>query len=328
MTTYKTFDSAYMSVLDDLYYHADFYNAPRGFKSREKLAFDFEIENPVQRGIYNTKRKCNIIFNFAEALWYLSGSNKLSDISYYNQRMTSYSMDKQTLTGTAYGSKIFHFGQGQLNQWENVKKILRKDPDSKRAVIQIFDANELAVADNLDVSCTLGLQFLIRHNKLQMITYMRANDAFRGMVSDVFSFTIIQELMATELNLAVGNYYHRVGTMHIYEPDNQWVTHVLKEKRYNQFVFPSMPKENNWLMIQKLMTYEKQLRQNQLTMSWQSIEQTGLSVYWQQVLALLSIYQMIYYHKIIDDVIVAHLLPIYRFFLHNKWPNIIKAGKL
>ena len=120
-----------------------------------------------------------------------------------------------------------------------------------------------------------------------MITYMRANDAFRGMVSDVFSFTIIQELMATELNLAVGNYYHRVGTMHIYEPDNQWVTHVLKEKRYNQFVFPSMPKENNWLMIQKLMTYEKQLRQNQLTMSWQSIEQTGLSVYWQQVLALL-----------------------------------------
>ena len=237
-------------------------------------------------------------------------------------------MDQKTLTGTAYGAKIFHFGQIQLNQWENVKKILREDPDSKRAVVQIFDANELAVVDNLDVSCTLGLQFLIRDNELHMVSYMRANDAFRGLVSDVFSFTVIQEVMATELNLAVGNYYHSVGTMHIYEPDNQWVTHVLEEKQYQQFVFPNMPKANNWPMIQKLMIYERQLRQNQVTMNWQDIEQTGLSIYWQQVLALFSIYQMIHYHKVIDDDVVAHLLPIYRYFLHNKWPDKIKVGKL
>lgn len=323
MTTYETFDDAYVSVLADIYHHPEYFNEPRGFSSREKLAVNFKINQPTQRVVYSRKRKTNIIFNFAEALWYITGNNSLDYISYYNQRMPDYSMDGQTLTGTAYGTKLFHFGEGNLNQWQNVKKILLQDPDSKRAVMQIFDATELTIERNLDVSCTLGLQFFIRNGRLDMVSYMRANDAFRGIVSDVFSFTLIQELMARDLHLEVGHYYHNVGTMHIYEPDNQWVEHVLAEERYDTFELPKMPNEENLQMINTLMYYEEKLRNNKLLMDWQAIQQTGLSPYWQQILALFSIYQMIHYHQKIDRILFHKLLPVYQYLMINKWPTVL-----
>lgn len=328
MSTYKTFDEAYMAVLHNIYYHADFFNQPRGFNSRERLGVSFKIQDPTQRVVYSKTRKINIIFNFAEALWYLSGDNSLDYMSYYNQRMPNYSVDGKILTGTAYGKKIFHFGEQQLDQWQRVKKILSEDPDSKRAVMQIFDANELTIADNLDVSCTLGLQFFIRNNRLNMVSYMRANDAFRGIVSDVFSFTMIQELMARDLNIEVGEYYHTVGTMHIYQTDDTWVSHVLEDPRSLNFKFPMMPSGNNWDMIKKLMKYEKMLRKNECTMDWQAILDTGLSPYWQQILALFSIYQMIYFKREVDYVLFDHLIPIYKCFLTNKWPKKIVSGEV
>lgn len=326
MTTYETFDDAYIAELNEIYHHAEFFNEPRGFSSREKLGVNFKIENPVQRIVYSQTRKTNIIFNFAEALWYLTGNNSLSYISYYNKRMPDYSMDGQILTGTAYGKKLFHFGEQNLNQWQNVKQELLNDADSKRAVIQIFDAHELTINQNLDVSCTLGLQFLIRNNQLNMVAYMRANDAFRGIVSDIFSFTFIQEFMARELNLKVGKYYHSGGTMHIYEPDNQWVTHVLNESNDQTFISPKMPQGNNWAMVHELMNYEEKLRKKELTMNWVDIQQTELSSYWQQILALFSIYQMIYYHEEVDQVLFDHLLPVYQHLLLNRWPTKMSRG--
>ena len=128
-----------------------------------------------------------------------------------------------------------------------------------------------------------------------MVAYMRANDAFRGIVSDIF-IHLYPEFMARELNLKVGKYYHSVGTMHIYEPDNQWVTHVLNESNDQTFISPKMPQGNNWAMVHELMHYEEKLRKrtnNELV----DIQQTELSSYWQQILALFSIYQMIYYHE-------------------------------
>lgn len=327
MTTFETFDQAYHAMLSAVYHQPDFFNAPRGYDSREKLGMNFMIRQPVQRGVYSPVRKSNIIFNFAEAMWYLSGRNDLAMMHYYNKRMPDYSMDGETLTGTAYGQKIFHFGQAAMNQWDNVVKTLRHDPDSKRAVIQIFSAPELTIANNRDVSCTLGLQFLIRSGQLHVVAYMRANDAFRGMVSDVFSFTFMQEMMAHELGLVVGSYYHQVGTLHIYEQDANWVTHVLANQKTMPQVFPEMPAGDNWSMLKQVMQFESVLRKDQGQLSWSGIVATRLPPYWQQILILLSLYQMIFYGRPVDQTLVTHLWPIYQTFLKQKWPQQTIAGE-
>lgn len=325
---YSNFHEAYIETLYDTYHNPQFFNAPRGNHSREKLNYNLSIKNPVERVCYLPSRKTNIVFNFAEVLWYLSGDNSLDFISYYNKKMPEYSMNGKTLTGTAYEPKIFEFGNAKINQWKQIKDLLtHEDPDSKRAFIQIFDATELMVPNNIDISCTLGLQFFVRENKLYMASYMRANDAFRGIISDLFSFTFIQELMARDLNLELGEYFHNVGSIHIYQPDDEWTEKVLQEAKSDprnmkpKFKFPKMPSINNWPSIETVLEYEALLRKDQIKMSSLDIKKLDLPEYWKQVLLLFSLYQYIAYKRPIDTSLYENLLPVYQHFVINKWPS-------
>ncbi|RQW22664.1 thymidylate synthase [Bacillus sp. C1-1] len=329
---FNNFHEAYIETLYETYHHPQFFNAPRGNHSREKLNHHLIIENPVERICYLASRKTNIVFNFAEVLWYLSADNSVDFISYYNKKMSQYSMNGKVLTGTAYGPKIFEFGNAKVNQWKQIKDLLTyEDVDSKRAFMQIFDATELMVPENIDVSCTVGLQFFVRENKLYMASFMRANDAFRGIVSDLFSFTLIQELMARELQLDLGTYFHNVGSIHVYQSDNEWTETVLQEAKSNvqnmkpQFQFPTMPLTDNWSAIETVLNYESLLRQDLVTLSCSDIEQLDVADYWKQVLYLFSLYQYIAYKRTIDFSLFRHLLPVYQHLMMNKWPSHFKT---
>ena len=52
-----------------------------------------------------------------------------------------------------------------------------------------------------------------------MHTLMRANDIWLGMPYDVFCFTVIQEIVAHNLGIPMGDYIHMVDLLHIYEFD-------------------------------------------------------------------------------------------------------------
>jgi thymidylate synthase len=325
MRRYDTFHQAFFYTLEDIYHNYQFLNSPRGFKSREILSYHFAITNPRERICFIPSRKTNIIFNFAEVLWYLSGDNSLDYIGYYAKNIKNYSVDGRTLTGTAYGPKIFDFGRSKLNQWDRIIDILTEDAASKRAYIQIFDADESLALRNIDVSCTLGLQFFIRENKLYVASFMRANDAFRGMVSDIFSFTFIQELMALQLGLSLGDYFHNVGSIHLYEQDDNATKKIIQEvqsqpgRMTNTFLFPAMPPGDNWDFIKIVLEYEKQLRTKKIVLNLNQLEREGLPDYWQQVIMLFGLYQGIVYDNSIDNSIYERLYDLYQYLVANKW---------
>src|SRR5207244_6370427 len=136
-------------------------------------------------------------------------------------------------------------------QWDRSINVLEQYPDSKRAVIQIVDRAEPLGTDNIDVSCTLALQFFVRDSKLHATCFMRANNAFQGIVGDIFSNTFLQEFLATQLGLEVGSYAHHVGSMHIVDADLTRAEKVLDEAACRtaaspRFCFPSMPAPTGW----------------------------------------------------------------------------------
>jgi len=47
---------------------------------------------------------------------------------------------------------------------------------------------------------------LIRNKQLHMLTNMRSNDAFWGLPHNIFSFTMIQEILARTLSVELGTY--------------------------------------------------------------------------------------------------------------------------
>ena len=282
---YETFDEMYRETISGILSSPEFRNAPRGNPEIEVLGFSAVLHNPLARVCLSPARRQNIVFNYAEALWYLSGRNDLAFIERYAPRMSRYSADGRTLPGTGYGRKLLAFGPDRIDQIERAIDILRNDdPDSKRAFLQVFDANEDIYRRNIDVSCTLGLQLLLRDGALHMVAFMRANDAYIGFLSDVFSFTLIQEYIARRLGVEVGRYYHHVGSIHIYEPDLHRARALAAERPTMFGVgYPEMPATSAEL-VEDILCAEGEIREGRLDLD--GIFRFPVPAYWRDVLVL------------------------------------------
>ncbi|GIJ52315.1 thymidylate synthase [Virgisporangium aliadipatigenens] len=323
MHSFDDFHAAYLSILQDAYKDYDYVNKPRGNLSREKLGVSFVVRDPIQRQVMSAARRANIVFNFAEALWYLSGSDLLEPIAHYAPSIRQYSADGVTLPGTAYGPRIMSVDETGTTQWANVVAELRRDPDSKRAILQIFRNDEIGIPGNIDVACTLALQFLVREGRLEAIGFMRANDAYRGLVSDYFSFTFIQEVLARELGVEVGAYHHHVGSLHIYEDDWPRAERVLSEPAPAASVprdrFPVMPAGDNWPHIHRVLALEAVLRRNEATRADLGEALADLPEYWADVVALFELQRQVTFEGRIRAESVSGLPPVYRWLVEQKW---------
>ncbi|GAB3690819.1 thymidylate synthase [Actinocorallia lasiicapitis] len=318
---------AYAANLADLLDTPEFLNSPRGFPSQEKLGAAFSIADPLRRVLPARSRRANLVFNFAEALWYFAGRGDLEYLAYYAPSVRRFVMGADQLTGTAYGPRIFDFGAGALDQWSSVVETLTEDPDSKRAVIQIFQPEELTVRGNPDVACTLGLQFLARDGSLHLVAYMRANDAFRGLASDVFSFTFLQELMARQLGLKLGGYTHMVGSLHLYAPDLDAARRVHGAPHTPGQPLdrmPAMPAGDQRVHVDRVMRTEERLRTDRIRLDVPSLRALGLPDYWTQVLAVFELYRRTRH----DDTgqnpgeLLEEIPPLYRYMLLNRFPTL------
>jgi thymidylate synthase len=309
MNVYGNFQDAYLDTLDDILEKDSYQVSPRGFRSLELVGTGFRIDNPLDRLITHPSRRSNLVFNFAEALWYLTGRDDLAYLSYYAPSVRRYSSDGLRLTGTAYGPRISRYGATGIDQWDAVLAQLRADPDSKRAVIQIYQAEELQIPDNIDVACTLALQFLLREGRLHAVGYMRANDAYRGMVSDVFSFTFLQEVMARQLGVSVGAYTHMVGSIHVYDPDLPAASELLAtENTEESGPMPPIPDGDVRGDIMRLMALEHQLRTNARRLAPEDIGNLELPHYWCEVAVLLELHRRVKYNETADAGTISDLL--------------------
>ena len=317
----NNFHDIYLDLLES-HLSYDFYNKPRDQAQYERLMTNFELDNPIERVVYSQERKINLTFQFAEFLWYMSGSASLAFIGYYASNMRKYSADGLTLQGTAYGSKLCKCLSNGKTQLETVVELLKTSPDTKRAVIQIFDAEELSDTENIDVSCTLCLQFLIRNGRLNCIAFMRANDMYVGMSSDVFSFTMIQEYIARRLNIEVGTYFHVVGSSHIYEVNFEKAKNVVASgKAFETYglSFPPMPVSDLETSLQTVLYYEKALRLNDIQLSNEAISKLSLDSYWKDVIRLFELKREQTYDTGVDMDIVDGLNETFRYLYLNKF---------
>ena len=160
------FEDAYTAVLAHVSQHFEHTSASRGNTARECLNVSFVLRDPRDRIVYLPARRTNIVFCFAEALWYLWARDDLEMISYYAPRLARFSSDGEKLAGSAYGPKLFRSARTGRPQWETVRNLLAEDPASKRAVVSFFHPDELTDPANPDVSCTLALQFFLRAGHL------------------------------------------------------------------------------------------------------------------------------------------------------------------
>jgi thymidylate synthase len=320
MLSFETFSEAYAPLVK-MALSADRVNDARGQKSVETLGVTFQLRKPMERLTWVRGRRFSLPFCLAEALWYLSGKNDVAFIEFYAPSIANYSWNGSELVGTGYGAKIFGLGGGQIDQWANVKHLLsHEDPESKRAVLQIFDGREDLSSTNPDVSCTLGLQFLLRDDCLTCCAFMRANDFYRGIVSDVFSFTFLQEAMARELDVEVGPYFHFVGSAHIYHSDMKSAYRIEESEIIAPKSTP-MPIANPVAMARSVLELEAAFRNDDFGACHENLL-SSLPDYWRDIYLVFSGYISLkrdlgdplkYWESVNDS---------FKSSLKRNWPNL------
>ncbi|MFI7352028.1 thymidylate synthase [Streptomyces sp. NPDC049936] len=303
----------------------------RGNAAREVLGVSFRLPDPRQRLPYLAQRKASPVFQFAEALWYLAGRRDLEMIGYYAPSMRASSSDGVNLGGSAYGHTLFHPADREQSPFARVVDLLLNEPDSKRGYLPVFCADEIADRANPDVACLAGLHLLPRDGRLHMVCNMRANDLDCGLLSDVFSFTMIQEYAAIQLGLDLGAYTHTIGSAHVNDRNADRVRRVLEEAAVGPavtFAFPSMPAGTTAATLERLLVHEEALRTNELRYSAPHIQnRLDLHPYWQQVVMLFELYRQIQHDQVdaVDPALLHALDPGLRWLMVAKWPACAAA---
>lgn len=249
-----TLDDVMRDVVDAIRSRGAHINPSKG-PAAELTGVLIEITNPRAR-LSRTETRGRLFSGLGELCWYLAKTDRADFISYYLSRYLKLA-EGDALFG-AYGPRLFDCrGNDQIS---NVISLLRSKRDSRQAVVQIFDAADIAERHK-DVPCTCTFQFMIRNRALQMLTSMRSNDVFIGLPHDVFSFTMIQEVIARVLSVDIGAYKHFAGSLHLYDSDLAPVQRFLDEGwQATDMPMPPMPVGDPWTSIRLLLEMEAQIR--------------------------------------------------------------------
>jgi thymidylate synthase len=135
----ETLDDALLKLYCELLSREQNVTASRG-ETTEILGVLIEIERARAR-LSRSETRGKLFSSLGEVLWYLTGDNQLDFIEPYIPQYREESEDGVTVHG-GYGRRIFQ--QRGFNQLQNVVALLRERPTSRRAVIQIFNAEDLA----------------------------------------------------------------------------------------------------------------------------------------------------------------------------------------
>lgn len=243
-----------------------------------------EIKDPRAR-LSRTESRGKPFSCLGELCWYLAGSGDLAFISYYLSKYEE-SADDGSLFG-AYGPRLFDWDGA--NQVQNVISHLQRKATTRQAVIQIFDRGDI-VGDHKDVACTCTLQFMIREDALHLIASMRSNDAYWGMPHDIFCFTMLQEIIASELSIALGSYKHAVGSLHIYDDRIDAARQFVDEGWQSTLTpMPPMPSGSQWPAVTLLLEAEATIREKGTVDPGVLAK---LDPYWADLVRLLQIFRL------------------------------------
>ena len=115
------------------------------------------------------------------------------------------------------GNWAYTYHSRMAEQLTFITRELRRNPDSRRAVIDVRDWRRDTESD--DPACLQHLQYFIRGGALHCKVLFRSNDACKAAFMNAFALIMLQKRFADELGLPMGSYTHRANSFHCYERD-------------------------------------------------------------------------------------------------------------
>ncbi|MBP5167538.1 MAG: hypothetical protein ILP09_09805 [Oscillospiraceae bacterium] len=117
------------------------------------------------------------------------------------------------------GNWAYTYHSRMAEQFPFIERELRRNPSSRRAVIDVRDWRHDAAEGNENPACLQHIQYFIRGGALHCKVLFRSNDACKATYMNAFALIMLQKRFADALGCAVGSYTHRANSYHCYEKD-------------------------------------------------------------------------------------------------------------
>lgn len=166
----------------------------------------------------------------SELLWFISGSDNIYDLKKiypYNKLWDGNHQDylKRTGRGDNSGSMGRIYGV-QWRDWrgadQNVDQLseaidlIRTSPDSRRMIVNAWNAAEVAPDDVALPPCHSFFQFYVAEGRLSLLMYQRSCDMFLGVPLNIASYSLLLHMVARITGLEPGEFIHTLADAHIY----------------------------------------------------------------------------------------------------------------
>ena len=212
----------------------------RNGKCREVIMTQVTLREPFPFEITTPGRHGSLPAQIAETMWILAGRNDVDWLSNYLPRAKDFSDDGKTWHG-GYGPRIRAWDSDEdklfegVDQLAHVVELLKADPDTRRAVVQIynptFDAFSADVARK-DIPCNNWIHFLPRDGVLHAHVAIRSNDLMWGWSGiNHFEWAAIQHIVAGLVGMEQGSLTFSISSLHLYEPHWDKATRLIRANK-------------------------------------------------------------------------------------------------
>jgi Thymidylate synthase len=170
---------------------------------------------PMERVVFWPQRNANPFLHLFEALYHIAGRNDVPFLQQFVGRMADFSDDGKSFHGS-YGHRWrLAYGKDQLHF---IIKGLTKNKDCRRQVLQIWDAELDLGRDSKDLPCNCTCTFQVNSaGLLDLVVFNRSNDLLLGATGvNAVQFSVLQEFIASCINVPVGQYWQVSANMHAY----------------------------------------------------------------------------------------------------------------
>lgn len=183
----------------------------------------------------------------SELLWFISGSNniynlkriyphnRLWDANYEDYLKRLGISENDGSMGRTYGIQWRAWrgeGESTVDQLAEAIQTIQTNPDSRRILVNAWNAAEVGPQDVALPPCHSFFQFYVSGENLSLGMYQRSCDMFLGVPLNIASYALLLHMVAVITNLIPYELVITFGDAHIYQNHFEVVEEQLSRKPY------------------------------------------------------------------------------------------------
>ncbi|MBQ1471870.1 thymidylate synthase [Eubacterium sp. AB3007] len=149
--------------------------------------------------------------------------------------------------GKAYGYQMarkYRFGQGEMDQVDNVLWQLKNAPQSRRIMTNIYNFDDLSEM-NLE-PCAYSMTFNVTGNRLNAILNQRSQDILAANNWNVVQYALLVMMFAQVSGFVPGELIHVIADAHIYNRHVPVIRELIERPQYPAPMVTLNPKVNDF----------------------------------------------------------------------------------